>query len=271
MTGPTCAHSARTATWVCDACGEVGEFVDVRKAAADERARAEQAEAERDDLAEQVERARNAYAGECAKAATLRGELERVRGALEEFRVDDVALRGMEYESSEGGNMDCWTDPLIKANRVLRSLSAPRAEPVRDAEEVPEGDDDMEGRGPCGGTRCWKSKDGAWVHSSKSYMTCAVRRREMEPAPYAEERDTFQQPEPERMICASCRQPHPLCAPCPAPRPQQEAREEAWRAMVQSLTEYVVSYGHCVCEGPVECKACRGRRALALARNVEGT
>ncbi len=38
--------------------------------------------------------------------------------------------------------------------------------------------DDMEGRGPCGGSRCFLShaRDGEWIHSSKSYRTCSVRR-----------------------------------------------------------------------------------------------
>lgn len=31
---------------------------------------------------------------------------------------------------------------------------------------------------PCGGTRCWYSNDLGWIHSSKSYGTCAVRSAE---------------------------------------------------------------------------------------------
>lgn len=43
---------------------------------------------------------------------------------------------------------------------------------------APDAFDDMEGRGPCGGTRCSLShvRDGVWIHSSKSYGTCSVRR-----------------------------------------------------------------------------------------------
>ena len=43
--------------------------------------------------------------------------------------------------------------------------------------------DDMEGRGPCGGSRCFLShaRDGVWIHSSKSYGTCSVRRAPVTP------------------------------------------------------------------------------------------
>jgi len=56
--------------------------------------------------------------------------------------------------------------------------------------------DDMEGRGPCGGSRCFLShaRDGVWIHSSKSYRTCSVRRAapsrgERREAPASVERD----------------------------------------------------------------------------------
>lgn len=62
------------------------------------------------------------YEDTAAALAEARGEIERLRGALAEFQLDDAAWLTLEAEPE-----DCWSGALVKANRVLRGIDTDAA------------------------------------------------------------------------------------------------------------------------------------------------
>lgn len=194
-------------------------------------ARAEQLEAERDGLKAMCLRWRDRCASETEENVEHTRELARLRSSLATAEGELERVRGI------ADRCRSWTTPEVLGTRFAQGRmaafrdcaawideAAPRAEPVRDAEELPEGQTDW----------CWSG----WVEG------------DCPPPPEAAQ------------TSAGIYTSHSG----PAPRPQQEAREEAWRAMREALDytcnfDWPTEYAHAID---------KLRAALALARNVEG-
>jgi hypothetical protein len=85
--------------------------------------------------------------------------------------------RWYEVEHSPGTRADAAVS-CPRCHRYCERCTGPATPPDSTQAGEKEGEDP-----PCGGSRCFRaSRDGEWIHSSKSYGTCRVRAGEKEGA-----------------------------------------------------------------------------------------
>lgn len=113
-----------------------------------------------------------------AERDRLADEVERLRGVCEAFAVTaEDAVRHHENKDKGGQKVPFHGDfshvPPSTVGRLRWWAREFRAALADTAPTKGEGAEP-----PCGGSRCFRAEDGTWIHSSKSYSTCSVRSEE---------------------------------------------------------------------------------------------